>query len=742
MTLNLVTVLINPDRLPMTKSLLYYWLLCLPISLIGQDGIQVESGLSVEELVRDVFIKGNCKNVSNIKALGDENISIGQFRGAENIFGFDEGIIISTGDIKLAEGPNFSNDGGFSFFRESEDQDLDIVATDQLFDVTGIEFDFVPIGNRVTFKYVFASEEYCEFVGTSFNDVFGFFVSGPGINGSFADDAINVALLPGTDITVSINTVNHLDNSLFYIRNETTTDVQSCDIDFESNFQDSIEYDGFTVTLLASIEVLPCESYRIRLVIGDVGDSMLDSAVFLESKSFDLGEKVNVRAEVPGREEPIALENCMDGQIVFTRANLNNLLEDCTIEYGFSADNQAINGVDFEEIPLSVTIPAGDSSFILPINIIDDNISEGPESLRLQFKFECDCIASSSSELIIDEIDSWNVFIDPLTVCANQTFAITPEIIGGISPFTYLWDNGASTDSLELTVTTEADYEVTVTDACGNTRVAIAEVALQSQPTATLSGSFDLCETIATGIPVLLQGTPPWTIQYDINGEPQVPVKDIFANPFFIRTAVEGRYSLIAFNDAYCQGTFSGSADVEFSSFDVDVDVVPSTCLFSNDGSIEITRLEAILPYTFEWDIASEQDFLNNNLRADNYILSITDGNGCLYEKSIEVPTLSEDIKDCVPFYIPNTFSPNGDGINDVFSVFTSTEDVVINSMQIFNRWGELIFNQNNFVLDGSSGWRGDFNGSLVAVGVYAYKIIYTFNNSKLTVGGDITLIK
>ena len=108
---------------------------------------------------------------------------------------------------------------------------------------------------------------------------------------------------------MSINNINHLDNETFYVSNITTTDAQNCQIPFIPSFQDSIEYDGFTITLTASFQVIPCETYHIRLVIGDVGDANLDSAVFLESKSFDLGEKINVRAEVPGRSEAIAYES-------------------------------------------------------------------------------------------------------------------------------------------------------------------------------------------------------------------------------------------------------------------------------------------------------------------------------------------------------------------------------------------------------------------------------------------------
>ena len=86
----------------------------LPLSGQIMDGIQTESTRTVEDLIKDVFIKGNCKNVSNITAIGDTEISIGEFSNSESIFGFDSGIILSTGDILLADGPNLSIDESLS----------------------------------------------------------------------------------------------------------------------------------------------------------------------------------------------------------------------------------------------------------------------------------------------------------------------------------------------------------------------------------------------------------------------------------------------------------------------------------------------------------------------------------------------------------------------------------------------------------------------------------------------------
>ena len=162
------------------------------------NGIVTDDSYDVETLVREIFIKGSCDNVENIAAIGHPE-GIGYFEQGSPIIGMQEGIILATGPIGNAEGPNSATDVSGNFGDNTGDVDLDIMATDDVRDAVGIEFDFVPLDSIVTFRYVFASEEYCEFVGSIFNDVFGFFISGPGIEGDFSNNSMNVALVPGTD---------------------------------------------------------------------------------------------------------------------------------------------------------------------------------------------------------------------------------------------------------------------------------------------------------------------------------------------------------------------------------------------------------------------------------------------------------------------------------------------------------------------------------------------------------------
>ena len=321
--------------------LLFFQLSLSPLlaQVVG-DVLKTELNNDAVNLVRDIFIKGTCKNVSNIESSGEPE-SFGLFERGAEIVGFPDGIILSTGDVRLAEGPNIFVDTSTEFNKASSDKDLMEIATDSLFDVTVLEFDFIPVESEVIFQYVFASEEYCEFVGTNFNDVFGFFVSGPGINGPFSDGAINVARLPNSDEFVSINTVNHETNQNIYIKNELRDDVGNCDIMFNPSHISTFEYDGLTIPLLARFRVIPCETYHIRLVVGDVADDKLDSAVFLRSNSFDLGELATVKTIIPNQKDTVAYENCLDGQFVFTRPvgsfNLRPLVVDFEIDESSTA---------------------------------------------------------------------------------------------------------------------------------------------------------------------------------------------------------------------------------------------------------------------------------------------------------------------------------------------------------------------------------------------------------------------
>lgn len=198
----------------------------------------------------------------------------GTFSGAASAIGIDSGVILTSGDARLAVGPNNSDgDGGFP--GTGSDADLaGLIPGFTIFDKNVLELTFTTNSGDLFFSYVFASEEYNEYVNSSYNDVFGFFI-----------DGVNIALIPGTNTPVSINNVN-CGNPYDPAGGTNCALFNNNDLQDGGPFFD-IEYDGFTDVFTASILGLQAGvEYTIKLAIGDAGDSSLDSAVFLKAGSF------------------------------------------------------------------------------------------------------------------------------------------------------------------------------------------------------------------------------------------------------------------------------------------------------------------------------------------------------------------------------------------------------------------------------------------------------------------------
>jgi gliding motility-associated-like protein len=710
-------------------------------------GILTHTSFSAEELVKDHFIRGTCRNVSNINSFGNAE-SIGFFSNGESTLGFSSGILISTGKVESAGGPNSSTEMTSSFNDNRGDRDLEIFASNVIFDAAGIEFDFVPLGDVVTFKYVFASEEYCEFVGSIFNDLFGFFVSGPGINGPFEDQAINVATLPGTDEYVTINNVNHDNNSDSYVKNELEKDANICRVPFNASHLELIEFDGFTIPLTARIDVIPCETYHIRLVIGDVGDDKLDSAVFLESKSFDLGGEVTVRAEVEGSPEPFAYETCRDGSFVFERTDNTDINEPLDVAFTISPISEATEGIDFMDIPGMITIPAQENTYTLPIEVIADLLIETPERLRLDIQYDCQCLDPVNADLFIADLDTLATTFEEIYVCADQPFTVGPEVTGGAKPYAFLWNTSATGPQLMESVNVPTHFTATVTEACGDTALVIVGVGIQSDPVSILSGDTSICFEDTAFLNLELGGYPPWSITYiNDNGE-EYSIFNIESSPTLIPVTETGNYQLISFEDAHCVGSVEGSANVSSGAGSFEFTVTAPTCINSSDGQIFVSLLEGIEPITIDWDVPTDDPFLLNNLQAGTYTAIVTNGEGCSAQHKILVPEPTVAQSDCDQFdlFVPNVFSPNEDGVNDWLEYFLTDGHPVerIEHVQVFDRWGSLVHElqdltpQSNELI-----WDGKQNDQQMQPGVYFWKIQIQLNSGQSqTFTGDVTILR
>ncbi|MCI5058247.1 MAG: choice-of-anchor L domain-containing protein, partial [Flavobacteriales bacterium] len=249
----------------------------------------VTGGIPVNTLVTNSLLAPGI-TVSNITFQGDP-VQIGEFNSASANVGLNQGVILATHDINDALGPNNSSgSGGGVGAAVNGDPDLAQVAgvsSANIFDAAILEFDFVPSGNVVDFNYVFASEEYLEYVNTGVNDAFGFFLSGPGIAGPYSNGAENIALVPGTTTPITIDNVNDVSNSAYYVDNG---DGFTAPFNSSSSY---VQYDGLTVKLTASAQVTCGQTYHIKIAISDVGDGIVGSAVFLELGSFSANNAIS-----------------------------------------------------------------------------------------------------------------------------------------------------------------------------------------------------------------------------------------------------------------------------------------------------------------------------------------------------------------------------------------------------------------------------------------------------------------
>jgi putative cell wall-binding protein len=190
----------------------------------------------------------------------------GLFAGGGAVLGFDQGIVLSTGSITEVVGPN-DDSGTTGILDTPGDPELTALSGNETFDAVVLEFDFVAAADAstVAFEYVFGSEEYSEFVGSPFNDVFAFTINGH-----------NCAMVEGSP--VSVNTVNSGVNAGFFRPNEPDLDTGVSPLD--------IELDGLTTTLPCQAPITPGGANHLKLAIADASDTVLDSAVFIRAASF------------------------------------------------------------------------------------------------------------------------------------------------------------------------------------------------------------------------------------------------------------------------------------------------------------------------------------------------------------------------------------------------------------------------------------------------------------------------
>jgi len=688
---------------PLIRSICAY-LLVLPMSLFAQLTVSQQNAST---LVQNVLV-GSGVTVSNISFQGAASM-IGSFDGSSSNIGFSSGIIMSTGKIQDAPGPNQETGSGAEM-NVNGNAMLDNILTgdNQTLDAAVLRFNFVCEGNKVQFRYVFASEEYPEYVCSDFNDVFGFFISGPGITGNQ-----NLAVLPGSNALVSINSVNG--GSVGSEGSSSNPCILSNSNLYQPNSSSSVEYDGWTSILTAMSNVIPCSTYTLTIAIADVKDRLYDSAVFLESKSFTSTE-ITLSSEssyVDGLSD--IYENCGYNTIKLFRSG--NLSSPLTIN--LTTGGTATYGLDYTAFPTSVTFPAGVDEVSFQVVALADGISEpAGETIEIIYT-QTGCFGTTIKQVNLKVYDPpptllVNAGLDQSYTCPNVLVTLNALASGGVAPYTYQWQ---SFPALQNPVTTipglTTTYSVIATDQCGSTANDDLLVDIVGYVPIEVTAHNDTA--ICKGSTIQL-----WASY--VGGKS--PVVYSWEDP-----SITSLSRLVSPEETTAY-TFTVTDACTISKSEIiNVDVNEVKALYSltylDHSTIQFNDLSYLNILTWDWDFGDgsgnsiEQNPIYTFPDTGTFVvnLEVKDDFGC-------IDKVSNPVKSYPPFhfYIPNTFTPDGDGLNDSFSGVG--EGFVSFEMYIFNRWGEQIFHSEDYNDTWGKGSRGALDR--VQNDVYAYKIILT----------------
>ena len=487
------------------------------------------TGQTPNQLVQNVF-NGTGVTITNVSFTGAAT-SIGSFTANGTNLGMSSGIIMNTGTIlNSAAGPHGPNndDGAGMDNGAPGDGQLGAQVGNSTYNAAVLEFDFETCSDSVKFNYIFASEEYPEYVATEFNDAFRFFISGPGIPGGIQ----NIAVLPNGGGTVEINNIHSSGSNV----NGNNYPAQNAQYYINNNNGPFIQYDGFTRKLTAKAKVQCNTVYHLKMVVADVGDPVLDSGIFLEANSFIASPPIDVDHFISANlfnDNNIIAEGCVQTTIELERTTCN---VGAALVVPITVSGTATEGTDYANIPATITFAAGSQTAQFSFDAFQDGIAEGQETLDLEFLFTDNCgnQTTQTLNLFIQDINPVEVEVSgPEVTCPGEEIELTATVIGGAAPYTYSWSTGETTQSIFVSPGSTTPYTVTVIDDCLTQPISTTyTVNVPIIPPLTINETADL-ENICPYVPAILEsnvtgGTAPYTYAWSSNFESNLGTNDTY----------------------------------------------------------------------------------------------------------------------------------------------------------------------------------------------------------------------
>lgn len=715
---------------------------------------------------------GGGLTVSNV-TLSCDTDGYGTFsNGASTTLGINNGIILTTGSCDSVPGSGstsgFDNSNCHNFASEPPDADLVSIDPNATFDPCILEFDIIPSCNQLTIRFVFGSEEYPTFVGSTFNDVFGFFITGPNpAGGNYTSQ--NIATLPnGTP--VSINNVNNgssntgpCQNCAYYINNQSST---------------TIDFNGLTTVLTVNLALVPCQSYHFKIAIADAGDCALDSGVFIDylSCSTALSSAITSVPATCGNCDGTATVTPSGGTPPYTYTwlptggNAATAINLCPGTYsviiqdntgcgpsdtatvtvassnGLSVTTVQSNPVCFGDCNGSATVmPTGGSP---PFTYTWSPSGGNGSSATGLCAGNYTCTISDNSSCNTTQTFSITQppplamsFVND-TICGGGSATISVNPSGGTGPYTVTWSNSLPNGTSQtVSPAATTTYTATATDANGCTFTQTLTVVVAPAPAAQFTATPGGCAPYSANFTNTSTGGA--TYLWDF-GDPGSGLQNVSTQqtPTHLYNS-NGTYNvtLIVTNAGGCSDTLQMVGAVVVSAQPV-ANLTPNNSTVS-ELSPDVTFTDAssggsnCITYFGDGDsiVGCNQGIFSHTYPAAgiyNVTQIITNADGCS-----DTITFSIYVELETAIYVPNAFTPFNGGPNDMFYAYGSNVKTFL--MYVFDRWGNLIFQTDDL----NYGWDGTYKGNKCQEDVYVWRIVYTDSRDKKhKLIGHITLLR
>ncbi|WP_299767133.1 choice-of-anchor L domain-containing protein [uncultured Dokdonia sp.] len=772
------------------KHLILFLFSLFSLCMFSQN-IQVDSqSFSPQELIEDILIDSDCIDtvlVTNVVGgnFGGNEQSYGYFDATNTTFPFAEGIVLSTGRLQNTQGPNtsLSDDDAPGWIG---DADLEAVLNESnTTNATILEFQFSSSASEISFRYIFASEEYQEGNPNTcrFSDLFGFLIRPLG-----EQQYENIALVPDTETPVKVTTVHP----------EIPNGCEAVNEFFFESFNGPnvpINFNGQTKVIEATAQLIPNTIYEVKLVIADEQNFRFDSAVFLEAGSFELAtdlgpnrllstgnalcendaltldateidatgytwfrDGVLLPAETsemlmvdgPGvYEVTVALQNGCEsfGEVIIefgdtptvvdTSIEVCDIDQDGSVTYNLFATTNAVTNNDSALFISDFFLNTSDA-------MLDTNPIAMPEAYevispsqvvyaRVENQSGCFAIA----EVIITVTTTVTPLqIDPFALCDD-------EIIDGFTSFSLSEITATFND--QLPVDAVVQYYISQNDASlDQNRLGSSFINTIVNTQEIFVRVFSETDCIAIGtVSLEVLDTPELaediSLQYCLNN---------FPNTINIDSGVQGNTNGLTYSWTFNGSTLNAMTPV-IAINEPGIYIVTVTnatnCSATRSISVQpsnIATIESIMVdgSTITVTVSGEGDYdyaLDNilgpfvespiftNVSSGFHTVYVRDRNGCGIVSG-EVAVIG----------FPNFFTPNGDGIHDTWKVDGATNTLnPTEQFVIFDRYGKILFSRRRM----GNGWDGTYQGEIMPSNDYWYLITFTDGR---TFRGHFSLIK